>query len=86
MIWEEGLFEKEVYLPEGETWIDAWNTDNEYPGGSYVTVKIKPYQIPLFIRKGSSLKLGDLNELYQESFLIASKKGNLTELEASEDW
>ena len=64
----------------------AWNTDNEYPGGSYVTVKIKPYQIPLFIRKGSSLKLGDLNELYQESFLIASKKGNLTELEASEDW
>ena len=86
VIWEEGLFEKEVYLPEGETWIDAWNTDNEYPGGSYVTVKIKPYQIPLFIRKGSSLKLGDLNELYQESFLIASKKGNLTELEASEDW
>ncbi len=85
VIWEEGKFEQDVYLPEGEIWIDAW-THNENSGGQYIKVKTEPYQIPLFIRKGSPVDLGDLNALYNESFQIASGKGNLSELEASEGW
>jgi alpha-D-xyloside xylohydrolase len=86
VIWEEGKNEQNVYLPGGETWIDAWDTGKEYKGGQYLKVTTKPYQIPLFIRKGSTLNLGDLNALYQESYLKASKKGNLAELEAAEGW
>jgi alpha-D-xyloside xylohydrolase len=86
VIWEEGKNEQNVYLPEGETWIDAWNTGNEHMGGQYVKVKAEAYQIPLFIRKGSSVDLGDLNALYRESLEIAAGKGNMSELEASEGW
>ncbi len=85
VIWEEGKSVKDVYLPEGEIWVDAWNK-TEYKGGQYIKVKTEPYQIPLFIRKGSAIDLGDLNELYKESLSIASAKANMTDLEAAEGW
>jgi alpha-glucosidase (family GH31 glycosyl hydrolase) len=85
VIWEEGKFGKDVYLPEGKTWIDAWNK-NEYKGGQYIKVKTEPYQIPLFIKKGSSIDLGDLNALYKESLSLAAVKPDMADLEAAEGW
>ena len=40
------------------------------------------HQIPLFIRVGSSLLLGDLNQEYRESLVIAQKKPDLKALDA----
>ncbi|MBE3072366.1 MAG: hypothetical protein IMZ67_05265, partial [Acidobacteria bacterium] len=48
-----------VYLPAGSTWRDAWGT-REYPGGQTVVVPAEPHQIPIFVRVGSTLDLGDL--------------------------
>ena len=85
-VWQNTDMEQKLYLPSGETWIDAWNTSKEYQGGSYITVNAPLHKIPVFIRKGSTIKLGDLNAMYQESLSIASKKPDLKALEAAEGW
>lgn len=85
-VWVKGAAEKRLYLPGGETWIDAWNTDMEYTGGRYIAVETPQYKIPLFIRKGSSLKLGDMEGLYRESLEIASSKPDMKSLERAEGW
>lgn len=81
-IWEKSQRTQEVYLPAGERWQDAWRPEKTYQGGQTVTVDAELYQIPLFIRVGSGLSLGDLNREYQESLLIAQKKPDLKLLDA----
>ena len=81
-IWEKGKREQEIYLPAGTQWRDAWNPGTVYNGGRTITVKADQHQIPLFIRVGSQLKLGDLNREYRESVEIARKKPDLKALEA----
>jgi alpha-D-xyloside xylohydrolase len=80
-IWEKGKETHTCYLPTGEKWIDAWNTKNIYEGGQKIEIETPIYKIPIFIRKGSNISLGDLNALYRESYKIASKKPNMKELE-----
>ena len=81
-IWEKGKRTQEVYLPAGRRWRDAWNPDTVYDGGQTIVVKSELHQIPLAISVGSSVKLGDLNQEYQESLAIAAKKPDLKALEA----
>ena len=85
VVWQEGKTKQSVYLPAGETWIDLWNK-KEYKGGQYIEVNALPYQTPVFLRKGSKLKLPDLNKLYEESVEITSKKYDMNKLEAKENW
>ncbi len=85
-IWQSGKEKHNLYLPDGEEWVDAWNTDKIVQGGQYIEVEIPKYKIPLFIRKGAAIDLGNLNELYQESQKIASQKPDLAELEKAEGW
>jgi alpha-D-xyloside xylohydrolase len=81
-IWEKGKREQEIYLPAGGRWRDGWNPDKVYDGGRTITVKAEPHQIPLFIRVGSLVRPGDLNQEYRESVEIARKKPDLKALEA----
>jgi alpha-glucosidase (family GH31 glycosyl hydrolase) len=81
-IWEKDKRTQEVYLPGGNPWRNAWNPAQVYPGGQTITVNADLHQIPLFIRAGSNLKLGDLNQEYKESLAIAQKKPDLKALEA----
>ena len=85
VIWQEGKTKGSVYLPAGESWIDLWN-NKEYEGGKYIEVNAQPYQTPVFLRKGSELKLPDLNKLYEESVNITSHKYDMHELESKENW
>lgn len=85
-IWDQGKNMHKMYLPAGETWIDAWDSNKEYTGGDYIEVEAPAYKIPLFIRKGSSVDLGDLNELYAESLEMAQQRKDLNLLEAAEGW
>ena len=86
IIWEKGKTKHKLYLPEGSEWIDAWDTESSYTGGEYIEVKAPIYKTPIFIRSGSEIELGDLQEIYDESFKIASKKPDLSKLEKAEDW
>ena len=66
----------------GDRWRDAWNPDKIYPGGQTITVNAELHQIPLFVRVGSSVKLGDLNQEWKEAHAIAEKKPDLKTLDA----
>jgi alpha-D-xyloside xylohydrolase len=81
-IWEKGSREQHVYLPKGDEWRDAWNPDRTYHGGQTITVHAELHQIPLFIRSGSKIKLGDLNREFTESISIAQKMPDLRALDA----
>ncbi len=81
-IWKKGSRAKQVYLPAGSRWRDAWNPTKVYDGGQSITVSAELHQLPLFIRAGSNLDLGDLNQQWQESREIAQKKPDLKALDA----
>lgn len=82
-LWEKNKREQEVYLPAGEQWRDAWNPEKTYVGGQSITVKAELHQIPIFIRVGSNVELGDLNKEWADSWAIAQKRPDLKALDAT---
>jgi alpha-D-xyloside xylohydrolase len=80
-IWKKGTTKHSCYLPAGEKWIDAWDTKKVYDGGQTINIETPMEKIPIFIRKGSSINLGDLTSLYIESTVIAGNVPNLKELQ-----
>jgi alpha-glucosidase (family GH31 glycosyl hydrolase) len=79
-VWEKGKRDQEVYLPAGSRWRDVWQ-NKVYAGGQTITVKSEMHQIPIFLREGSKLVLGDLNKEWKESVEISAKKPDLKALE-----
>lgn len=82
-IWEKGKWQQSVYLPAGSRWRDAWRPGQVYRGGQTITVDAELHQIPLFIREGSKLDLGDLNREWSEASAIAQRKPDLKTLDQS---
>jgi alpha-D-xyloside xylohydrolase len=81
-VWEKDKRSQEVYLPAGARWRDAWRPDTVYSGGQIVTVQSELHQIPIFVREGSGVNLGDLNREWRESTEIAARKPDLKALDA----
>jgi alpha-glucosidase (family GH31 glycosyl hydrolase) len=81
-IWEKGLRDATVYLPSGARWRDAWRPDQVYDGGRTVTVRAEVHQIPLFVREGSGIDLGDLNREYEQALAVARQRPDLKTLDA----
>ena len=82
-VWEKGVREQRVYLPSGARWRDAWRPDRVYEGGQTVSVVADLHQLPLFVRVGSSVNPGDLEQEWQQSRMVARTRPNLTGLERS---
>jgi alpha-glucosidase (family GH31 glycosyl hydrolase) len=80
-VWEKGKRSQKVYLPAGSQWRDAWRPGKTYSGGQTVEVPAELHQIPMFIRAGADLPIGDLNREWQESVEIARKRPDLKALE-----
>ena len=80
-LWEKGRRVQEVYLPSGDKWRDAWNPDRVYQGGQTIVVRAELHQLPLFIRVGSGVRIGDLNAEWNESRAIAERKPDLKALD-----
>jgi alpha-D-xyloside xylohydrolase len=53
---EAGATSREVYLPAGATWTDAW-TGETHPGGGTVLAAAPLDRIPLFLRDGATLPI-----------------------------
>jgi len=51
----EGAREREVYLPTGAEWMDAWG-GGVYPGGQRINVPAPLETIPVFLKTGSRLR------------------------------
>jgi alpha-D-xyloside xylohydrolase len=60
-VYEAGKTQHEVYLPKGTGWYDFW-TEAHYEGGQTVTVDVPLDTIPLFVKAGSILPLGEVVE------------------------
>jgi alpha-D-xyloside xylohydrolase len=57
----EGAVEREVYLPAGADWRDAW-TGSPLPGGQWITAPAPREIIPVYVRDGGSVEpFGDLD-------------------------
>jgi len=82
-IWKKGQRDQHVYLPAGSKWRDAWRPAMVYDGGKTIAVAADVHQLPLFIRDGSRLELGDLNIEYAESQAAARVKPDLKTLDAT---
>jgi alpha-D-xyloside xylohydrolase len=81
-IWEKGKRSQEVYFPRGSRWRDAWNPEKIYDGGQTATIDAGVHQLPLFIREGSRVDVGDLNQEWKESLELAEKRPDLKSLDA----
>ncbi|HET9314233.1 MAG TPA: TIM-barrel domain-containing protein [Vicinamibacteria bacterium] len=80
-VWEKGRRAQDVYLPPGARWRDAWS-GTVHEGGRVVTAQAEPHQIPLFVRDGVDLPIGDLEREYAESRSIAARRPDLAPRDA----
>ena len=86
-IWEKGRRTQEVYLPAGSKWRSAWNPDKVYDGGQTITVDAALEQLPLFVREGSKVELGDLKKELADAQTAAATRPDLKALDAGvSDW
>ena len=53
---EAGARERQVYLPAGAEWRDAWN-GTRYPGGQWIHADAPLQRIPLFLRDAAELPI-----------------------------
>jgi alpha-D-xyloside xylohydrolase len=81
-LWQKGQRTQEVYLPAGAKWRDAWQPDKVYNGGQTITATAEPHQIPIFVRSGARLPLGNLKKEWTESVAAANKRPDLKKLDA----
>jgi alpha-D-xyloside xylohydrolase len=56
---------KDVYLPKGTAWVDFWS-GKSYNGGQSISCKVPISTIPLFIKAGSILPLGSVQQYVDE--------------------
>ncbi len=81
-IWEKGKRTQQVYLPAGDRWRYVWDPDRVYEGGQTVEVDADLHQLPLFVRVGAGVNVGNLNQEWKEALAIAEKKPDLKALDA----
>jgi len=81
-IWQKNQRTQEVYLPSGSQWHDAWHPKKIYDGGRTITVKADLHQMPIFVRVGSNVELGDLNQEWTDAVAAANTRPDLKQLDA----
>ncbi len=81
-VWKKDQRTQVVYLPSGSQWRDAWNPETIYPGGQTVTVNAPLFQMPIFIRDGAQVKLGDLHREWHDAAVAADTRPDLKALDA----
>ncbi len=64
---------REVYLPKGYEWYNFW-TGEKYPGGQTITVDAPIDIMPIFVKAGSIIPMGEIGQ-------YADQKANSEELE-----
>jgi alpha-glucosidase (family GH31 glycosyl hydrolase) len=81
-IWKKEQRTQDVYLPLGAKWRDAWDPEKVYNGGQTITVHAELHQIPVFVRVGSKVQLGDLNQEWADAVAAAAVRPDLKKLDA----
>lgn len=74
-VWQPGVVERRVVLPD-DGWVDAW-TGQRLAAGDQV-VPAPRHKIPIFVRAGSPVDLGDLEARWQSALARAAVKPDLS--------
>lgn len=77
-VWESGKTSRTVLIPEG-TWVDAWE-GTSVQGPTTVTVDAPEHKIPFFIRQGSQVNVGDMQQRWVDAQEKATLRPDLGEL------
>ncbi len=72
-ITDQGATHREVYLPAGSDWYNYW-TNEQVKGGQTLNVEAPIDQIPLFVRAGSIVPVGEQIESTSQEQKIAKVK------------
>ena len=80
-IWQRNERTQEVYLPSGHQWREVW-TGKIFAGGQTIKVNAELHQLPMFVREGSKIDLGDLQKEWTDSVAIANTRPDLKALDA----
>jgi alpha-D-xyloside xylohydrolase len=70
---EQGATTKKVYLPAGTDWYNYW-TNERVQGGQTITVDAPIDTLPLFVKAGSILPMGEPIESTRETQKLAKVK------------
>lgn len=62
---ESGVVNREVYLPEGENWVDFW-TGKMYKGGVIISAVSPLDKMPVYVKSGTVLPLADVMQYSNE--------------------
>ena len=62
---EQGAVSRKVYLPGGTKWFNFW-TNEKLDGGQTITVDAPIDVLPLFVKEGSVLPLGEVRQNSKE--------------------
>jgi alpha-glucosidase (family GH31 glycosyl hydrolase) len=81
-VWKKNQRTQEVYLPSGARWGDAWHPGKVYDGGQTITVQTELHQMPLFVRVGAKVDVGDLNAEWSDAVAAANMLPDLKTLDA----
>ncbi len=66
-VFEAGIQNMKIYLPEKETeWFDFW-TGKKYTGGQEIVVDVQISHLPLFVKAGSIIPLGEADQSATEN-------------------
>jgi alpha-glucosidase (family GH31 glycosyl hydrolase) len=81
-LWKKGTSSVLVEIPEG-TWIDAW-TGRSVVGPTQIEVATPRHVVPVFVRAGGAIDLGDLEAAFRESVAAVKSKPDLGKLAGAE--
>jgi alpha-D-xyloside xylohydrolase len=62
---DSGATQRKVYLPEGAKWMDFW-TGEMHKGGELITANASIARMPIFVKCGTILPLGPLEQYTDE--------------------
>ncbi|MBT2693548.1 glycoside hydrolase family 31 protein [Bacillus sp. ISL-55] len=64
----QGQTSRDVYLPQGETWVDFWS-NKEYDGGQTIKVDAPLGHLPIFVKKDSMIPTREIQQYTGEKDL-----------------
>ncbi|QST01980.1 glycoside hydrolase family 31 protein [Pontibacillus sp. ALD_SL1] len=62
---KEGQTERDVYLPEGEKWVDYW-TGKEYQGGQTIHTAAELDHLPIYVKKDAMIPTREVQQYTDE--------------------
>lgn len=79
---EQGATERDVYLPEGDRWVDFW-TNEVHEGGQWMTVDAPIDHLPIYVRKDEIVPMREVQQYTGQNPLTVLELRTYLDEEAS---